>query len=147
MKQIWMHVGAFAVNNIRRKHTFNPVSLQWLLCNVKKWLRRSHRGNQSKFSPLHPYTHRTQSLVWLPWCDSRGLGALVWQPQPSFSISDRSCLMAEKSRKNASRIARQKKMKTGCEWHGERESERRREDRATKRGRTGKTIRCYQSEQ
>ena len=37
-----------------------------------------------------------------------GLGALVWQPQPSFSISDRSCLMAEKSRENASRIARQK---------------------------------------
>ena len=41
-----------------------------------------------------------------------GLGALVWQPQPSFSISDRSCLMAEKSRQNASRIARQKKMKS-----------------------------------
>ena len=75
-----------------------------------------------------------------------GLGALVWQPQPSFSISDRSCLMAEKSRQNASRIARQK-MKTGCERHGERESERRREDRATKLGRTRKTIRCYQSEQ
>ena len=75
-----------------------------------------------------------------------GLGALVWQPQPSFSISDRSCLMAEKSRQNASRIARQK-MKTGCERHGERESERRREDRATKLGPTRKTIRCYQSEQ
>ena len=74
-----------------------------------------------------------------------GLGALVWQPQPSFSISDRSCLMAEKSRQNASRIARQK-MKTRCERHGERESERRREDRATKLGRTRKTIRCYQSE-
>ena len=74
-----------------------------------------------------------------------GLGALVWQPQPSFSISGRSCLMAEKSRQNASRIARQK-MKTGCERHGERESERRREDRATKLGRTRKTIRCYQSE-
>ena len=51
-----------------------------------------------------------------------GLGALVWQPQLSFSISDRSCLMAEKSRQNASRIARQK-MKTGCERHGERERE------------------------
>ena len=75
-----------------------------------------------------------------------GLGALVWQPQPSFSISDRSCLMAEKSRQNASRIARQK-MKTGCERHGERESESRREDRVTKLGRTRKTIRCYQSEQ
>ena len=23
------------------------------------------------FSPLHPYTHRTQRLVWVPWCDSR----------------------------------------------------------------------------
>ena len=54
--------------------------------------------------------------------------------------------MAEKSRQNASRIVRQK-MKTGCERHGERESERRREDRATKLGRTKKTIRCYQSEQ
>ena len=42
--------------------------------------------------------------------------------------------MAEKSRQNASRIARQK-MKTGCERHGERESERKREDRATKLGR------------
>ena len=76
-----------------------------------------------------------------------GLGALMWQPQPSFSVSDRNCLMAEKSRQNASRIARQKKMKTGCERHGERESERRREDRAIKRSRTRKTIRCYQSEQ
>ena len=75
-----------------------------------------------------------------------GFGALVWQPQPSFSISDRSCLVAEKSRQNASRIARQK-MKTGCERHGERESERRREDGATMLGRTRKTIRCYQSEQ
>ena len=37
------------------------------------------------FMPLHPYTHRTQRFR---------LGALVWQPQPSFSISDRSCLMA-----------------------------------------------------
>ena len=24
-----------------------------------------------EFSPLHPYTHRTQRLVWVPWCDSR----------------------------------------------------------------------------
>ena len=55
--------------------------------------------------------------------------------------------MAEMSRQNASRIARQK-MKTGCERHEEeRESERRREDRATKLGRTRKTMRCYQSEQ
>ena len=104
---------------------------------------------QTLFSPLHPYPHRTQRLIWVPWCDSRkprGLGALVWQPQPSFSISDRSCLMTEKSRQNASRIAR-RKMKTECERHGERESERRREDRATKLSRTRKTIRCYQSEQ
>ena len=35
--------------------------------------------------------------------------------------------MAEKSRQNASRIARQK-VKTGCERHGEKESERRREN-------------------
>ena len=52
------------------------------------------RSSKKMFSPLHPYTHRTQRLVWVPWCDSRnrlfGLGALVWQPQPSFSISDRS---------------------------------------------------------
>ena len=102
-------------------------------------LLRTLEGNEKRYvlasAPLH--TQDTEI----------GLGALVWQLQPSFSISDRSCLVAEKSRQNASRIARQKKMKTGCERHGERESERRREDRATKRGRTRKTIRCYQSEQ
>ena len=29
------------------------------------------------FSPLHPYTHRTQRLVWVPWCDSRNRLAAV----------------------------------------------------------------------
>ena len=29
-----------------------------------------------------------------------GLGALVWQPQPSFSISDKSCFVAKKSRRD-----------------------------------------------
>ena len=90
------------------------------------------------FSPL-PLTHtRTQNLVWVPWCDSRNRAS-------QYPI-DRSCLMAEKSRHSASRIARLKKTKTGWEWHEERESERR-EDRVTKRGRTRKTIRCYQSKQ
>ena len=82
------------------------------------FLRLFEHGFNKKigtFSPLHPYIHRTQI----------GLGALVWQPQPSFSISDRSCLMAEKSRQNASRIAR-RKMKTGCELHGERERKKKR---------------------
>ena len=38
-----------------------------------------------KFSPLHPYTHRTQRLVWVPWCDSRNrasqyqIEAASWQ--------------------------------------------------------------------
>ena len=31
----------------------------------------SFSGEQDMFSPLHPYTHRTQRLVWVPWCDSR----------------------------------------------------------------------------
>ena len=37
------------------------------------------------FSPLHPYTHRTQRLVWVPWCDSRNrasqyqIEAASWQ--------------------------------------------------------------------
>ena len=58
-----------------------------------------------KFSPL-PLTHtRTQNLVWVPWCDSRNRAS-------QYPI-DRSCLMAEKSRQSASRIARHKKTKTG----------------------------------
>ena len=37
------------------------------------------------FSPLHPYTHTTQRLVWMPWCDSRNrasqyqIEATSWQ--------------------------------------------------------------------
>ena len=37
------------------------------------------------FSPLHPYTHKTQRLVWVPWCDSRNrasqyqIEATSWQ--------------------------------------------------------------------
>ena len=95
-----------------------------------------HFSEERKASRLCTPTHRTQRL---------GLGVLMRQPQPSFSISDRSCLMVEKGRQSASRIARQK-MRTGCERHGERESERRRET-VTKRGRTRKKIGCYQSEQ
>ena len=34
------------------------------------WYMTFLRG-QGTFSPLHPYTHRTQRLVWVPWCDSR----------------------------------------------------------------------------
>ena len=99
--------------------------------------------NQSCVLASAPYTHKDTEFGLVPCCDSSNrFGALVWQPQPSFSISDRSCLMPEKSRQNASRIARQKKTKTGCKRHGERESERR-EDRGTKRGRTRKIIRCY----
>ena len=107
----------------------------WLLLAANTVFLHSIWQN-GRFSPLHPYTQDTEI----------GVGALVWQPQPSFATSDRSCLVAEKSRQNESRIARQR-MKTGCERHGERESGRRREDRATKLGRTRKTIRCYQSQQ
>ena len=67
------------------------------------------------FSPLHPYTHRTQRF---------GLGALVWQQNSKTKDEDRM----------------------RATWR-KRESERRREDRVTKRGQTRKTIRCYQSEQ
>ena len=124
------------LRNISRKHSWiclfieNNLEYSTPECSAKSFLKTPVLAS----APLH--TQDTEI----------GLGALVWQPQPSFSISDRSCLMAEKSRQNASRIARQK-MKTGCERQGERESERRREDRATKLGRTRKTIRCYQSEQ
>ena len=31
----------------------------------------SWKSEKLSFSPLHPYTHRTQRLVWVPWCDSR----------------------------------------------------------------------------
>ena len=40
-------------------------------------LRPTENWCSETFSPLHPYTHRTQRLVWVPWC------ALVWQPQPT----------------------------------------------------------------
>ena len=100
-------------------YTMVQKSQKWPKTQIKGVLKQgrlSHKpGSFLASAPLH--TQDTEI----------GLGALVWQPQPSFSISDRSCLMAEKSRQNASRIARQK-MKTGCERHGERESERRRED-------------------
>ena len=51
---------------------------------TKKKLRQTNRKNQL-FSPLHPYTHRTQRLVWVPWCDSRNqasqyqIEAASWQ--------------------------------------------------------------------
>ena len=107
------------------------------ITNEWSWLV-SEQCNTVSFSPL-PLTHtRTQNLVWVPWCDSRNRAS-------QYPI-DRSCLMAEKSRQSASRIARLKKTKTGWERHEERESERR-EDRVTKRGRTRKTSRCYQSKQ
>ena len=127
------------------------AQLPWLSARTTlfmcSWLLAHRRQTAKKKVKDHPNLLPVLASAPLHTQDTKiGLGALVWQPQPSFSISDRSCLMAEKSRQNASRIARQK-MKTGCERHGERESERRREDRATKLGRTRKTIRCYQSEQ
>ena len=70
------------------------------------------------FSPLHPYTHRTQRLVWVPWCDSRN-----WASQSSTEVAS-----WQRKGQIASRIARQK-MKAGCERHGERESESKREDK------------------
>ena len=42
-------------------------------------------GKTCTFSPLQPYTHRTQRLVWVPWCDSRNrasqyqIEAASWQ--------------------------------------------------------------------
>ena len=122
----------------------------WAFQERLSWVAEDDHWSKPGLSVYHTYFPQSITLLAsapLHTQDTEiGLGALVWQPQPSFSISNRSCLMAEKSRQNAGRIARQK-MKTGCERHGERESERRREDRATKLGRTRKTIRCYQSEQ
>ena len=78
---------------------FFPQSAQWLNgCVCGQWTgilacvvnhvsinfsRRSPR--LLRFSPLHPYTHRTQRLVWVPWCDSRNrasqyqIEAASWQ--------------------------------------------------------------------
>ena len=92
------------------------------------WVTRNRLPLSLFFSPLHPYTHRTRRLVWVPWCDSR-------------NRASRYQIEAASWQRRADR------MRAECERHGERESERRREDRATKLGRTRKTIRCYQSEQ
>ena len=54
------------------------------------WVTKKHENGRSTkkkgtFSPLHPYTHRTQRLVWVPWCDSRNrasqyqIEAASWQ--------------------------------------------------------------------
>ena len=75
-----------------------------------------------------------------------GLGALVWQPQPSFSISDRSCLVAKKSRTDCEQNSRtEDEGRMRAAWR-KREREQKRRQRVTKRGQTRKTIRCYQSE-
>ena len=41
------------------------------LSNSLRQKRALSPGQLFPFSPLHPYTHRTQRLVWVPWCDSR----------------------------------------------------------------------------
>ena len=75
-----------------------------------------------------------------------GLGALVWQPQPSFPISDRRCLMAKKSRTECEKNSRtEDEGRMPVAWR-KREREQKRGHRMTKRGQTRKTIRCYQSE-
>ena len=52
--------------------------------HTENWV--SHTGSRViYFSPLHPYTHRAQRLVWVPWCDSRNrasqyqIEAASWQ--------------------------------------------------------------------
>ena len=55
--------------------------------------------SQNSFSPLHPYTHRTQRLVWVPWCNSRNRAS----QHPTEVAS-----WQRRVRQIASRIARQK---------------------------------------
>ena len=49
---------------------------------VKSKMLSSWQSKDIQFSPLHPYTHRTQRLV---------LGALVWQPQLTPLCSQHDC--------------------------------------------------------
>ena len=59
-----------------------PSSVMY--CKTKN-VRLRLNFRKSQFSPLHPYTHRTQRLVWVPWCDSRNrasqyqIEAASWQ--------------------------------------------------------------------
>ena len=79
--KLWQCLAEYHDDGVRANIPLTSVLLIWSKCAMFLFFfffgrllvisfSNSSVGFALAFSPLHPYTRRTQRLVWVPWCDS-----------------------------------------------------------------------------